>query len=196
MSDGAAFVLLAAALCIPAPAQTLRFSGRVANGEKFEKELPGGLRFALQPDTGDPGAIAGWTIEVSPSASHPKECDDFVWVVTQPYRGYNARYLDTSYGTTAEEAVKFSPREFRFVLNCADYQREAARVDRALWPGNYSESEVKEALARLGTSPHGTGRLWIRDSRISAAPKMAAGKNLGRMDWIAFDVEIAIPKRR
>ena len=170
-------------------------SGRVAKGENFQKDIPGDLRFRLVPTAIDPGAVEGWTIQVSPNADHPRECDDFVWVVMQPYRNYNARYIDTSYGTTAEQAVKYSPREFNFVLNCADFRQEAERVNRLLWPYNYSEAEVKEAGERLGTSPQGKGVLWIRDYSISPAPKPAGGINLGLIDSITFDVQIEVPRR-
>jgi len=94
---------------------------------------------------------------------------------------------------TAEEAVSVSPREFRFVLNCADFARERGRVDRVLWPYNHSEAEVKEARSKLGSSQLGKGRLWIRDYKISPAAKTVGGKNLGQIDWIKFDVELQIP---
>ena len=171
------------------------FSGRVAKGELFQKDIPGGLKFRLVPTATDPGAVEGWTIQVSPKADHLRECDDFVWVVMQPYRNYNARYIDTSYGTTAEEAVKYSPREFNFVLNCSDYRQEAERVNRVLWPYNYSDAEVKDARGRLGTSPQGKGRLWIRDSRVSPAPRPAGDVNLGQIDSITFEVQIEIPRQ-
>jgi len=167
----------------------LRFSGRVQKGETFRADLPGGLQFVLLATASDPGGVEGWTIQVSPKASHPTECDDFVWAVMPPYRSYNARYVDTSYGTTAEEAVKFSPREFSFVLNCADQQQEAERVNRLLWPYNFSEAQVEEARDRLGTSRQGKGRLSIRDSKVSPA-----SVNLGQIDWIAFEVEIELPR--
>ena len=189
-------VLLSTLFALPGHAQdrTIRFTGQLKRGETFRKEINNDLAFVLVPNSTDPGAISGWTITVSPRGDHPKECDEFVWVVTQPYRGYNASYLDTSYGTTAEEAVKFSPREFNFVLNCSDYQVEEERVNRLLWSYNYTEAQVQEAQEKLGTSPQGSGRLWIRDYKISPAPKPAGDKNLGQIDSITFEVEIELPK--
>jgi hypothetical protein len=65
---------------------------------------------------------------------------------------------------------------------------EAERVDRLLWPGNYTDAQYKEAQEKLGTSPQGTGRLWVRNYKISPAPKSPGDRNLGQIDWIRFDV--------
>jgi hypothetical protein len=176
-----------------AQARSIRFSGEVSKGEEFRKALAGGLIFVLSPTGIVPGAIGGWTIEVSPQGDHPKGCDDFVWVATPPYRFYNARYLDTSYGMTAQDAVKFTPRDFRFVVSCADYSRELEWVDRLLWSYSYSDAQVKEAENKLGSSRHGKGRLWIRSYKISPAPQNVGKTNLGQIDWIKFEVEIQIP---
>ena len=182
------------ALCVHAKNRSIRFSGQLARGETFRKELNKDLIFALIPETSDRGAISGWTITVSPQGGNTRECKDFVWVVTPPYRGYNASYLDNSYGTTAEQAMKFSPRHFKFVLNCSDYQKEADRVDRILWSYNYAEAEVQEAQEQLGTSAHGSGRLWIRKYKISRSPRLAGGKDLGQIDSISFEVQIELPE--
>ena len=116
------FVSTLFALCSIAQDRLNHFSGRISKGEKFQRDIVGGLQFVLMPTVNNPGAVEGWTIQVSPKGDHPLECDDFVWIVMPPYRSYNARYLDTSYGTAAEEAMKSSPREFSFVLNCSDYK--------------------------------------------------------------------------
>lgn len=174
----------------PAQEHTVRFSGELTKRQNYRKEFGPDLAFALEPNHSDPGGISGWTIKVQPRGDHPSDCDDFAWVVMPPYRSYNPRYLDTSYGTTAEEAMKFSPREFKFVLNCSDYKAEKERVEKILWPANYSSEEVEEALEKLGIVPQGNGLLWIRDYKISPAPKTVGDKNLGQIDWIRFDVEI------
>src|SRR5690348_4346832 len=91
----------------------LKFSGEVSEGQTFRKSLGHGLDFVLAPTT-EP-EITGWTVKVSPRDKPlDPECADFLWVVTPPYRFQNARYLDTSYRTTAQEAVRWSPREFSF----------------------------------------------------------------------------------
>lgn len=183
------------ALCGQAQNPSMHFSGQLSRGDEFRKELTRDLVLTLEPNKLESAGTSGWTIMVSPQGDHPPECDDFVWVVTPPFRGYNARYLDTSYGTTAEEAMKFSPRDFNFVLNCSDYERERERVDRLLWPYNYTEEQIKQAEESLGTSPQGKGRLWVRDYKTKASPNPAGDKNAGQIDWISFDVEIEMPKK-
>jgi hypothetical protein len=125
----------------------------------------------------------------------PPGCDDFVWVATPPYRFSNPRYLDTSYGIDAREAVRWSPREFAFVVRTADCEKEADRATRVLWPANYSEREVQEAQEQLGTSPLGRGSLVILDSKTSAAPGAVGGKDWGQIDWLKFEVRISLPAK-
>jgi hypothetical protein len=111
-------------------------------------------------------------------------------VVTPPYRFQNVRYLDTQYGIRAEEAVRYSPRPFSFVLNGADFETENKRVALAIYPNNAPKREVDDALAKLGTSPLGSGRLWIEDSKITPGH---TAEDLGTIHWIKFKVEIKFP---
>ena len=105
----------------------------------------------------------------------------------------NEKY-DTSYGIEAREAVKWSPREFAFVLEPEDCKKEADRVTKLLWPYNYSQQEIKEAEQKLGTSRLGKGSLIILDSKISPAAETASGKDWGQIDWLKFQVQISIPR--
>ena len=175
--------------CAAASAQNapVRFQAEASAGQEFRRDLGRGLTFVLKPDE------SGWTITVTPAGPAGQGCDDFVWVVTPPYRSYNQRYLEASYGTTAAEAVKMSPREFQFVLNATDCKREGERVDRVLWPYNYTDDQVKKAEAKLGSSPLGKGRLTILDSKTSPSGELVEGKDFGKIDWIKFAVEIRFP---
>ena len=169
---------------------TLSFYGEVAQGLEFRKNIGHGLDFALKPDSMG-GGITGWTIRVTPHDKPPDpECADFLWVVTPPFRFMNARYLSTAYGFTAQEAVVMSPRDFNFVLNCDDYRAERQRVERVLWPANFAKEEVEAALAKLGTVRHGTGSLWIKDSKYTPGDKSASPAQYGEIHWIKFEVEI------
>jgi hypothetical protein len=166
----------------------------VARDHAFRRPIGHGLVFALIPEAGNPGAQNGWTITIS--AKRPPEisdCADFAWVVMPPYRFYNHRYLSNTYGTTAKQALAISPRSFNFVLNCQDYQVERARVDILLWPYAHSKTEQEEAIAQLGSSPQGQGKLWIDKSRIGKAAREIEGVNYGSIDWIQFHVEIQFP---
>ena len=86
-----------------------------------------------------------------------------------------------------------SPRDFNFVLNCQDYQVEGARVDILLWPYSHSQKEQDEALAKLGSSPQGQGKMWIDKWKIGKAAREIDGVNYGSIDWIQFHVEIRFP---
>ena len=191
------FLVALASLSSGAQDHSISFSGEVSQGQTFRKSIGHGLDFVLmplpEPQSGD---LTGWTIAVSPQGrSSDPECKDFAWVVTPPYRFGNALNLDTQYGKTAQEAVRASPREFSFALNCSDSKTEHKRVERVLWPYTYSQQDVDEALAKLGSSPLGSGRLWIKRYRITPGKKTEAGTDLGAIHWIKFKVEIKFPAR-
>jgi hypothetical protein len=89
--------------------------------------------------------------------------------------------------------VSLSPREFGFVTNCADYRTESERFAIVLGYADATPQKYEEAVAKLGTSPLGRGRLWITDSRISHSSDTAEEK-LGRIEWMRFSVEIILPQ--
>lgn len=172
----------------------IRFEGEVSRDHEFRRPIGQGLVFALIPERSYPGVISGWTITVSPAApAGNAACQEYAWVVMPPYRSYNPRYLSNSYGTTAAVAVQISPRNFSFVLNCGDYQVEASRVNIVLWPGDHTDKDYNDALAKLGSSPQGHGKLWIDDAKTGRAAKGVDGVNYGSIDWIRFHVEIQFP---
>jgi hypothetical protein len=159
------------------------FSGKVLEGEEFRKTLNPELEFVLK---------RGWTITIA-SKQPEGDCQELASVVNPPYRAHRDLDLDTSYGWTAEEAVAASPREFRFVTNCSDYRTESERLSVVLWPYTATQQKVDEALAKLGTSPSGRGRLWITDSRTSHTGDTPDEK-LGKIEWRTFTVEITLPR--
>jgi hypothetical protein len=158
------------------------FSGEVSEGQEFHKTLNTNLEFVL---------AGGWGISIVPKRPE-SDCDEFASVVNAPYRAHRALDIDTSYGWTAEDEVSASPREFRFVTNCNDYRAEFERLQNVLWPR--APEKAEEALAKLGTSPLGKGRLWITDSKVSHAGD-TADKTLGKIEWMTFRVEIILPRR-
>jgi hypothetical protein len=105
-----------------------------------------------------------------------------------------ASLQDTTYGWTAEDEVSTSPRQFRLVTNCADYRIESERLNIVMWPYTATPKRAEEALARLGTSPPGKGRLWITDSRISHASDTPDEKP-GKIQSMSFSVEMILPHR-
>jgi hypothetical protein len=171
----------------------INFSGEVSQGQTFRKSIGYGLQFVLMPASAR-GGITGWTIEVAPQGPpSDQQCSDYVWVVTPPFRFQNARYLDTGYGITAQEAVRASPREFSFVLNCTDFKTELHRLDVVLWPYSYLKERVDEAMPKLGSSPLGKGRLWIEGYRITPGGISPVGNEPGAIHWIRFKIQVEFP---
>ncbi|HUA59213.1 MAG TPA: hypothetical protein VML19_10695 [Verrucomicrobiae bacterium] len=145
------------------------------------------LEFVLQQSW-----TGGWTVTIVPR--QPKEgCDEFASVVTGPYRAHRPLDIDMSYGWTAEEEVGYSPREFSFVTNCADYHQEDDRLYIVLWPSS-APDRYEDALAKLGTSPLGKGWLWITDSSVSHSGDTAENQ-LGVIERMKFEAEIKLPTR-
>ena len=65
-----------------------------------------------------------------------------------------------------------------------EFSLDALRTDgwfeRIVNPGGYSDQEVKEGYAKVGTSPLGQGVLTILDSKTSPVKHTVEGANLGR----------------
>ena len=160
------------------------FKGEVSEGHDFHKAINRKLQFVLE---------RGWTIAIVPARAEG-DCREFASVVNAPYRAHRSLYIDTSYGWTAEDEVSYSPREFRFVTNCEDYRTEGGRLSIAMWPYTATQEKWKEALAKLGTSTLGIGRLWITDSKIDHSRDTPAEK-LGKITWMRFSVEIRLPSQ-
>jgi hypothetical protein len=160
------------------------FSGEVSEGRDFRKMLTPELEFLLQP---------GWKISIVP---HPadEDCQDLVSILNALETGHVDASIDTSHDWTAEKEVRVSPRQFRFVTNCADYRAETERLNILRAP-NMPPRIHRETVASLWTSPLGFGRLWIVDSRISHAGDTPQQK-LGRIEWLRFKVEIRLPQRK
>jgi hypothetical protein len=64
-----------------------------------------------------------------------------------------------------------------------------------MWPYTATDKQYDEALAKLGSSTKGKGRLWITDSKISHADDTDEDK-LGPIEWMRFSVEIELPRSK
>ena len=159
------------------------FSGEVSRGTGFSKALNTELVFVLE---------GGWEIRIVPTRP-TGYCGEFASVVNAPYRAHRDLLIDTSYGWTAEDEVSTSPREFRFVTNCADYRTEYERFLIVQGSSKAAPHKYEEAMKKLGTSARGKGRLWITDSGISHSDDKP-GEKLGRIEWMRFTVEILLPR--
>lgn len=159
-------------------------SGQVASGERFEAMFADSLHFILQPSIGPPNP-EGWTIRVT--GSNPDH--DFLLVATPPYRFNNPRYLDTSYGHTAQEAVAWSERSFSFVLNEMDFQRMFEAIGVLLWPADEDSSAIATAREVLDTVEKGAGLFRILSSETSPPVEEAP---LGRIERVVFEADLCL----
>ncbi len=160
--------------------RTVLLAGEVSNRETFRKEIGDGLVFVLAP-TG-----TGWTIEVHPVKSEAG-CEDILWISNPPFRAFNDRFLYASYGVSSMEVVERSPREFRFVLNCAAYRNEVGWADIVMRNRTATPARLARAEAKMGTSPTGRGTLWIEDSRIGP-------ERYSPIERLRFRVDLRIPE--
>jgi hypothetical protein len=136
-------------------------------------------------------------MEIVPKSPRSDHHQEYVWVVTPPYHFWNPRDLDTSYGVSAQESVRMSPREFNFVLDEEQYKNAAQLVDLAVSSHLVSENKSKEEYEKDGQAasealmrfPVAKGRLWIVDSKIVEATKL---EKSGSISWIRFRVELRV----
>jgi hypothetical protein len=178
-------VLLLAAGVLCAQEKPLKFAGELKAGQSFRKPIGRGLVFVLKGDDD------GWTIEVQPEIPRGESCRNYSTVIATPLRGYTENDLSVSYGLSAEEAMKRSPRQVAFVLDEAACKQEFQRASRLSWPQSYSKAEVQDALDKFGTSSGGRATLRIVQSKVSPTGELTKeGKDLGKIDSIKFEVEI------
>lgn len=186
-----AVLLCAVGVLHAQPAQTLSFTAELNRGESYVREIAPGLYFFLKP------IDRGWRITISPtevcmppSAEVKDYYDDYVYVVTPPFRSRNAQALSTEYGMPAREAVSF-PRTFQFVTTCPAFRAEMERVQHVLWPGTVGPEQLEASRDRLGKDADGSGRLEILDSRVTDR-----ATEVGEIEWIRFRVELKLPPKR
>ena len=158
-------------------------TGRISSGETFEAPFGPGLVFRLDSEV-SPKNPQGWTIRVTPAAQTEA---DYSMVATPPYRFSNPRYLDTSYGVTAEVAFLWTPRQFRYVATQADYEVANEALGVLLWPGEYSEVEIADAKAAISEVPTRPGTVWIEDGAITQPSPENPG---GELAWIRFRAQL------
>ena len=178
----------------------VKFSGEVANGQKFEKEIGNNLFFRLEPGG------SSWTIAVGSKTSKISATDigyegynNFAVVATPPYRGINDteivgsdfRNSDNSGPNEGPKSVNASDevRVFYFVLNDAAYEKASEALDKMLWSYSYSEQEVNEAGAIHDNLSKGHGTLTIKDLKLN---NLVIGKQAG-IESMKFDVELVFP---
>ena len=58
---------------------------------------------------------------------------------------------------------------------------------------NVPEKASAKAMAKLGTSAVGSGKLTILDSKVVESGKSEYGNDLQQVDWLKFQVVIVLP---
>ena len=167
------------------------FGGEVNAGEKFTRDIGNSLNFRLDPLKGS----AGWEFEIGPNSAAPNEWDQYVYVLTPPYRNSSAREVNTGWGVTAQDAVR-RQRQFWFLISRKDAPAAVTAIDEVLWPK--SEQEQTLALQKLASLPAGTGEFTILESKITPGTPVPGysdcqHEQCGEIHWIKFRVTLTVP---
>lgn len=180
----ALLVVLAAAPAAHKPAtpaaapDTIRFSGSLKHGERFERALRDGMRFRLSPTD------EGWDIHVVAKDSTA----DFAGVVTPPFHGPNPLGIMGWHFKPGTEAALGSDREFQFTLNDEDQRTAASALDVILWPGDRGLAAQDSAQSVWDNLPRGEGLFEIQDVKIDStthpdAPSISRMTFRGTLIW-------------
>lgn len=169
-----------------ATCQVKMLQGRVVRGESFEASIGRGLAFRLDPHSMAEGP-QGWTVRIVPETD-PET--DYSWVATPPYRFWNPRYLDTSYGISATEALARTPRKFWFVASPEDYEVATKALDVLLWPYAHTKAEVDAAAERLSGLAKYAGTLRVEDGSAMPADAVHATAAIA---WLDFRASLCVP---
>lgn len=163
----------------------VHFTGEVTRGNTFQQDIGHGLVFRLAPTPGY--ADIGWKILIMPKDTPEDGPIEFSAVATPPYRTYNARYLETSFGNTAKQAVSMTPRIFYFVESVDDEHRAEECLNAAMYPTNISDEEKVRVVQEQREIQLGKGELRILKSRLGRAKALT---DAGTIDWLRFEVDI------
>ncbi len=168
----------------PSSKPDVAFSGTLAAGKSFQRDIDGRLIFRLVPSP--PSYGKGWDIEIRPKGDPEGGFDEYASVATPPYHLYKPTYLNASYGVTAQKAVAMSPRRFQFIETPDDSQAASVVVNTVVytidWPAD--KGSITAAAAKI---PVGVGELRILDSRVTPGKN---NEDLGSIDWIKFQVRL------
>lgn len=163
----------------------LQFVGEVSRGKTFQEDIGHDLvfRLALTPGYSD----IGWKIQIAPKTDPEDGPIEFSAVATPPYRRYNPRFLEASYGNTAKQAVEMTPRVFYFVQSIDDEHRAEECLNAAMYPTNVSDEERVRVVQEQEQIQLGKGELRIVKSRVGRGKTLT---DAGTIDWLRFEVTI------
>jgi hypothetical protein len=167
------------------------FTGNVKRALPFVQVIGDGLTYRLAPKRqaaateSEQAQFIGWTIEVAYLRQKGEMEREFSWVMTPPYKQWNARELNTSFGRTVADVLK-ADHTIYFPLDSFDYAEADKAVKRILWRS--SPSEFQESARELRRIPVGSAKLTIVDSQLGGEKTAPTS-----MESLYFKVELTIP---
>lgn len=166
----------------------LKFRGHILRGQAFEQNISQTLVFRLIPHQ------YGWQIWIG---NKTKPLDDYVGVVTPPYYGMNARFIEGWHFRNSDNSgpnelgpkVVQAPqreRRFYFVLNEQDYKAAYEGLDTR---DVTSKEERKKRWARREELNPQRGKLTI--THLDLGNLVLDEK--ARIETMEFEVELSLP---
>lgn len=151
----------------------VRFTtGRLGQGQSFRQAIGGGLEARLRAE-----GRFGWHISVGPSGSP----DDYLWVVSPPFRTAPHLSIGPTYGWTASQSAKLSPRKLRFVTSAREYQQAKQLVERATGePGapitvddieRRGRGSLELTIVEFKETEAGRALAWVRVDGTACRPR-------------------------
>ncbi|HUJ32072.1 MAG TPA: hypothetical protein VLY23_12380 [Candidatus Acidoferrum sp.] len=162
----------------------LHITGEVTRGNTFEQDIGHGLVFRLVPSASYQDL--GWQIHLEPKTEPGDGPVEFSSVATPPYHRYNPRFLEASWGNSAQDAVKITRRVFYFVESVDDEHRAEECLNAVTYPTDTSDEEKVRVAAEQAEIRLGRGELRILKSHLER-PKPAAPA--GTIDSLRFEVD-------
>jgi hypothetical protein len=180
------------------------FTGNVKRAQPFVMPIGSGLTYRLAPfrqsatSPAEQPEFIGWTIEVAYLKQQGDMEREFSWVMTPPYRQWNARQLNTSYGKSIVDALKADHTVY-FPLDILEYAEADKMVTRILWRS--SPPEFQEAARELPRIPVGSAKLTLDSSQTrlgslkpeESLPKSKVDYDNLTMEGLGFRVDLTIP---
>lgn len=166
---------------------SLRFTGEVTRGQRFEKTVAPGMIFRLEPDAGDD---PGWSIRLELSSKPSPESIDCIAPTEETSHGSNELALEAPERMGQDAELK-RLREFGFIPTPSECKVAWNLMNLANYPSKLTDKEREEASNKLGKIPSGTGTFKVVDDRLS----LPAGKDQPvAIDWLKFEVELRFPQ--
>jgi hypothetical protein len=167
----------AAAVSSQAASNCVAFSSsKIVRDETAVFPLQQGLEFRMVKF-----GLNGWRIEVGPRGDPRK---DYLWAVSPPYRSAPHRQVGPGYGLDAHESATLTPRELRYVVTNADYEKAIALVVQA------ESGDVDLA----GIEALGRGALTLRIAGFGVDEHTAAPFPGGTLEWVAVTGQGCVPE--